>query len=95
MFAHIKKQLTCSSGTRIAAQTCPPRVKGPSKDFLRFKTCFHNLVQLIYFVNCVGKHLECNCLVWFGRKEEILPLSVRGLHLNFDKFLSNVDHRIY
>ena len=38
----MKKQLTCSSGTRIAAQTCPPRVKGPSRIWLIcVKTGFH------------------------------------------------------
>ena len=40
----MKKQLTCSSGTRIAAQTCPPHVKGPSRILLIYVStpCFDN-----------------------------------------------------
>ena len=37
-----KEQLTCSSGTRIAARTCPPRVKGPEDLSMHLKAGFHH-----------------------------------------------------
>ena len=75
------KQLTCSSGTRNAAQICPLLGRAPfQRNF--YKSRPYHPRSVIFDKFALIGDLECDCLIGLGGKEEILPLSVRRFNLD-------------